>query len=227
MTDALPQIPAVLDLAGTAVFALTGALLAARLKQTFVTMAFFALVTGVGGGSVRDPWVVPVCLGVALLAWFTPHKWWEGKLLDWADALGLAANAVLGTAKALAYGIAPVPAVLMGVITGCVGGVIRDVLANRPSIIMRPESYVTRGRAGLGAVCGGPCAEPAARTGLDCGGTGGLRPARTGDRAGVGAAELSSQLTVCIRQAFLHPTATILVAAPNRWSSAAPSLPRP
>ena len=155
MTDALPQIPAVLDLAGTAVFALTGALLAARLKQTFVTMAFFALVTGVGGGSVRDlligapvfwvrdPWVAPVCLGVALLAWFTPHRWWEGKLLDWADALGLAAYAVLGTAKALAYGIAPVPAVLMGVITGCVGGVIRDVLANRPSIIMRPEIYVT------------------------------------------------------------------------------------
>jgi len=155
VTDALPQIPAVLDLAGTAVFALTGALLAARLKQTFVTMAFFALVTGVGGGSVRDlligapvfwvrdPWVAPVCLGVALLAWFTPHRWWEGKLLDWADALGLAAYAVLGTAKALAYGIAPVPAVLMGVITGCVGGVIRDVLAGRPSIIMRPEIYVT------------------------------------------------------------------------------------
>lgn len=155
MTDTLPQIPAVLDLAGTAVFALTGALLAARLKQTFVTMAFFALITGVGGGSVRDlligapvfwvrdPWVAPVCLGVALLAWFTPHRWWDGKLLDWADALGLAAYAVLGTAKALAFGIAPVPAVLMGVITGCVGGVIRDVLAGRPSIIMRPEIYVT------------------------------------------------------------------------------------
>jgi len=151
----LPQIPAALDLAGTAVFALTGALLAARLRQTFVTMAFFALVTGVGGGSVRDlligapvfwvrdPWVAPVCLAVALLAWFTPHRWWEGKLLDWADALGLAAFAVLGTAKALAFAIAPVPAVLMGVITGCVGGVIRDVLANRPSIIMRPEIYVT------------------------------------------------------------------------------------
>jgi uncharacterized membrane protein YeiH len=63
--------------------------------------------------------------------------------LDWADAAGLAAYAVLGTAKALAYAIAPVPAVLMGVITGCVGGVIRDVLAGRPSIIMRPEIYVT------------------------------------------------------------------------------------
>jgi uncharacterized membrane protein YeiH len=92
---------------------------------------------------VRDPWVAPVCLAVALLAWFTPRRWWEGDLLDYADALGLAAYAVLGTAKALAFALAPVPAVLMGVITGCVGGVIRDVLAGRPSIIMRPEIYVT------------------------------------------------------------------------------------
>lgn len=152
---ALPQIPAALDLLGTAIFALSGALLAARLRQTFVTMSFFALVTGVGGGSVRDlligapvfwvrdPWVAPVCLAVALLAWFTPRRWWEGQLLEYADAAGLAAYAVLGTAKALAFAVAPVPAVLMGVITGCIGGVIRDVLAGQPSIIMRPEIYVT------------------------------------------------------------------------------------
>jgi len=154
METAIPLLP-VLDLLGIAVFALSGALLAARLRQTFVTMAFFALVTGVGGGSVRDlligapvfwvrdPWVAPVCLGVALLAWFTPRSWWEGKLLEWADAAGLAAYAVLGTAKALAYGVPPVPAVLMGIITGCVGGIIRDVLAGRSSILMRPELYVT------------------------------------------------------------------------------------
>jgi uncharacterized membrane protein YeiH len=150
-----PALPPLLDLAAIAVFALTGALLAARLQQTFVTMAFFALVTGVGGGSfrdlligapvfwVRDPWVAPVCLGVALLAWFTPHRWWEGRMLDWADAAGLAAYSVLGTAKALAYGVHPVPSVLMGIITGCVGGIIRDVLAHQPSILMRPELYVT------------------------------------------------------------------------------------
>lgn len=155
MIEPLPSIPAALDLLGTAIFALSGALLAARLRQTFVTMCFFALVTGVGGGSVRDlligapvfwvgdPWVAPVCLGVALLAWLTPRSWWEGSLLEWADAAGLAAYAVLGTAKALAFAVAPVPAVLMGVITGCIGGVIRDVLAGRPSIIMRPEIYVT------------------------------------------------------------------------------------
>ena len=155
MSGALPALPPALDLIGTAVFALTGALLAARLRQTFVTMSFFALVTGVGGGSVRDlligapvfwvrdPWVAPVCLGVALLAWFTPRKWWEGQLLEWADAAGLGTYAVLGTAKALAFAVAPVPALVMGVVTGCVGGVIRDVLAGRPSILMRPELYVT------------------------------------------------------------------------------------
>jgi len=144
-----------LDIAGIAVFALSGALVAARERQTFVTMGFFALVTGVGGGTVRDllidapvfwmqdPWVASVCLGTALAVWFTPVKWWDGKLLDYADALGLAAYAVLGSAKALAYGIPPVPAALMGVITGCVGGVIRDVVDGRPSIIMQPELYVT------------------------------------------------------------------------------------
>lgn len=64
-------------------------------------------------------------------------------MLEWADAAGLGTYAVLGTAKALAYAVAPVPAMVMGVITGCVGGIIRDVLAGRPSILMRPELYVT------------------------------------------------------------------------------------
>jgi uncharacterized membrane protein YeiH len=155
LQPAIPSLPPALDLAGIAVFALSGALLATRLRLTIVTVAFFALVTGVGGGSVRDvligapvfwvrdPWVAPVILVVALVAWFTPHRWWEGKMLDWADALGLAFYSVLGTAKALAYGVEPVPAALMGVITGCVGGIIRDVFAGQPSILMRPELYVT------------------------------------------------------------------------------------
>ena len=151
----LPALPPLLDLAGTAVFALSGALVAARLRQTFVTLAFFALLTGVGGGSVRDvligtrafwlddPWVAPVVLAAALLAWFTPRRWWEGQALEWADATGLAAFSVLGTAKALAFGVAPLPAVVLGVVTGCAGGIIRDVIAGVPSILMRPELYVT------------------------------------------------------------------------------------
>lgn len=153
--EVLTPILDILDILGIAVFALSGALVAAKERQTFVTMAFFALVTGVGGGTVRDllidapvfwmtdPWVAVVCLGTALVAWFIPVHWWRGNLLDYADALGLAAYAVLGSAKALAYGIPPVPAALMGIITGCVGGVIRDVVAGRPSIIMQPELYVT------------------------------------------------------------------------------------
>ena len=151
----IPSLPPVLDLAGIAVFALSGALLAARLRQTIVSMCFFALVTGVGGGSVRDlligapvfwvrdPWVAPVVLLTALIAWFTPTRWWEGKMLDWADALGLAFYSVLGTAKALSFGVEPIPAMMMGVVTGCAGGIIRDVLAGQPSILMRPELYVT------------------------------------------------------------------------------------
>ncbi|HSJ78648.1 MAG TPA: TRIC cation channel family protein [Erythrobacter sp.] len=150
-----PALPPLLDLGGTAVFALSGALLAARLQQTFITVCFFALLTGVGGGSVRDvligtqafwlkdPWVAVVVLGVSLAVWFTPRRWWEGQLLEWADAAGLAAFAVLGTAKALAFGVDPLPATILGIVTGCVGGVIRDVIAGVPSILMRPELYVT------------------------------------------------------------------------------------
>jgi len=161
MGGAVPALPPLLDLAGTAVFALTGALVAARLRLTFVTVCFFALVAGVGGGTVRDLligarpfWlddqrVAAVILAVALLAWFTPRRWWEHRLLEWADAAGLAAYAVLGTAKALAFGVQPLPAAILGVISGCAGGIIRDVLAGVPSILMRPELYVTA--AALGA----------------------------------------------------------------------------
>jgi uncharacterized membrane protein YeiH len=144
-----------LDLAGIGVFALSGALMAVRLRKTLVTASFFALVTGVGGGSVRDLligapvfWVQDgaigaVCIAISLVVWLTPERWWQGQLLEWADAVGLASYAVFGTAKALAWGVPPVPALMMGVITGCVGGTIRDVLAGVPSIIMRPEVYVT------------------------------------------------------------------------------------
>jgi uncharacterized membrane protein YeiH len=84
-----------------------------------------------------------VCIAIALIVWVTPQRWWDGQLLEWADAVGLAAYSVFGTAKALAWGVPPMPALLMGVITGCVGGIIRDLLAGVPSIIVRPEIYVT------------------------------------------------------------------------------------
>ena len=151
----VPVLGPWLDLAGLAVFAASGALAAAQRGQTFVTLAFFALITGVGGGTVRDLligapvfWVhdaraATVCLSVAAVIWVTPERWWRGAALDWFDALGLAAYAVFGAAKALNYDVPPLPAALMGVVTGCVGGIIRDVLAGEPSILMRPELYVT------------------------------------------------------------------------------------
>jgi uncharacterized membrane protein YeiH len=151
----LPAFAPWLDLAGLAVFAASGALAAARRGQTAVTLAFFALVTGVGGGTVRDlligapvfwvhdPRAAAVCLGVAAIIWVTPERWWRGAALDWFDAVGLAAYAVYGAAKALGYAVPPVPAAVMGVVTACVGGIIRDVLAGEPSILMRPELYVT------------------------------------------------------------------------------------
>lgn len=155
MIAVAPALPAWLDLGATAVFALSGALMAARLKQTLVTASFFAMVTGVGGGTIRDlmldapvfwlrdPWITPVVLAAALLVWFTPRHWWERQLLEWLDAVGLALFSVLGTAKALSFGVEPVPAMVLGIISGCAGGIIRDVVAGVPSIIMRPELYVT------------------------------------------------------------------------------------
>ncbi|HET9356259.1 MAG TPA: trimeric intracellular cation channel family protein [Sphingomicrobium sp.] len=138
-----------------AVFAISGALLAAEKKQTLVTFIFFAVVTGVGGGTIRDLligapvfWVgtnatLAICIVAALGVWFLSRRLILEKALLWFDAIGLAAYATYGASKALGYGVAPVPAFAMGVMTACAGGIIRDVLAGEPSILMRPELYVT------------------------------------------------------------------------------------
>ncbi len=151
----LPDALVMLDYVGIAVFAVSGALLAAEKKQTLVTFIFFAVITGVGGGTMRDLligapvfWVhtnatLLICIGAALGVWFLSRRAIAERALLWFDAVGLAAYATYGAAKALNYGVAPVPAFAMGVMTACVGGIIRDVLADEPSILMRPELYVT------------------------------------------------------------------------------------
>jgi len=177
MTSPLPptidlgMILGALDLFGIAVFAASGALAAAAKRQTFVTFTFFALVTGVGGGTVRDLligapvfWIVHsrvlvVVLAVALLLWITPQRWWLGETpetswLAWFDAAGLGAYGVFGAAKAMQFGVDPLPAAMMGIITACVGGIIRDVLAGEPSIILRPELYVTAAALASGLYVG-------------------------------------------------------------------------
>jgi uncharacterized membrane protein YeiH len=150
-----PSLIAYLDLFGIAVFAASGALAAAKLRQTLVTFSFFALVTGVGGGTVRDLligapvfWVhdwtfAATCLGTAVLVWLTPVSFWNERALDWFDAIGISIYAVFGAWKSLSLGVPPLPAMMMGVITACVGGIIRDMLAGEPSILLKPEIYVT------------------------------------------------------------------------------------
>ena len=153
-----PQIPSalvVLDYFGIAVFAISGALVAAERRLDLVTFIFFAVVTGVGGRTLRDLligapvfWVrtngtLLICMAAALLVWTASHRRFAGKALLWSDAAGMAAYATYGSAKALDYGVAPVPAFGMGVLTACAGGIIRDVLAAEPSVLMQKQLYVT------------------------------------------------------------------------------------
>jgi len=153
--NAIPAALVLLDYFGIAVFAVSGALVAAEKRQTLVTFIFFAVATGVGGGTIRDLligapvfWVhtnatLIICIAAALLVWLVSGRRLTGKALLWFDAAGLAAYSTYGAAKALGFGVAPVPAFAMGVLTACAGGIIRDLLAGEPSVLMRPELYVT------------------------------------------------------------------------------------
>ena len=157
----LEPLLAVLDMAGVAVFAVSGALAAARIKQTIVTFAFFAAITGIGGGTLRDLligapvfWVgrsdyLGICLIAAAAVWLLRADRWRMNALLWFDAVGLGAYSVLGAAKALSLGVPPLPAIGMGVLTASFGGIVRDLLAGEPSVLLRREIYVSA--AGLGA----------------------------------------------------------------------------
>ena len=141
--------------AGLAVFAASGALTAARQRLDIIAACFFAIVAAIGGGTMRDLligapvfWMrdaapLIVCLTVAVAVWLVPLRWWPTRALDWFDAAGLSAYAVYGAGKALSFGISPLPAAVMGIVTACMGGVIRDVVACVPSIMLRRELYVT------------------------------------------------------------------------------------
>ena len=152
-----------IDYAGVAVFALTGALVAKRLKHDIVTFVFFATLTGIGGGTLRDLligapvfWIsdqgyLIVCAVASLLVWIVGEPRWHGLLLNWLDAIGLSAYAMLGAAKALEVGARPLVAVAMGVISATFGGVLRDLFGGQPSVFLRREIYVTAALASAGA----------------------------------------------------------------------------
>jgi uncharacterized membrane protein YeiH len=159
--EAARPLLAWLDMAGVAVFAVSGALAAAKARSTIVTFAFFAAITGIGGGTLRDLligapvfWVgrsdyLGVCLAAAAAVWVLRADRWQLNSLLWFDAVGMAAYAVIGAAKAESFGVPPLACIVMGVLTASFGGIIRDVLAGVPSVLMRREIYVSA--AALGA----------------------------------------------------------------------------
>jgi uncharacterized membrane protein YeiH len=150
-----------LDYAGVAVFAATGALAASRKQLDFIGFLFFAGITGVGGGTVRDLilgvpvfWVLnhnylAVCAVMAALVYMTAHLFESRyKLLLWLDAIGLSAYCVFGAWKALSVTDSALVAVIMGMLTATFGGILRDQLAGEPSVLLRPEIYVSAAMAG-------------------------------------------------------------------------------
>lgn len=155
-----------LDLVGIFVFGITGALVGVRKKLDVFGILVLALVTGLGGGFLRDvligatppaalnDWrylVVPVAAG--LLTFFLhPGIGRLERLVNIFDAAGLALFCVTGALKAMEYGLTPLPAVLLGAISGIGGGVIRDVLSGRVPVVLRSEIYAIPALIGAGIV---------------------------------------------------------------------------
>ncbi len=151
-----------LDYCGVAVFAATGALAASRKQLDIIGFVFLAILTGVGGGTVRDlilgatpvfwvnqPGYLTVATATAVLTYFSAHLVWSRYIvLLWLDAIGLAAYCVIGAAKGLALGVPPLIAVVTGVMTATFGGILRDIVAGEPSVLLRPEIYVTAALSG-------------------------------------------------------------------------------
>jgi uncharacterized membrane protein YeiH len=141
----------VTDLVGIFVFAVSGALLAVRKEMDVFGVLVLAGVTGLGGGFLRDvligavppaalqDWrylLVPVAAGLVTF-WFHPALGKLERAMNVFDAAGLALFAVAGALKAIDVGLGPVPATLMGLVTGIGGGMMRDLLASRVPVVMR------------------------------------------------------------------------------------------
>lgn len=167
----------VLDLLGIFGFAISGALVAVRKDLDLFGVLVLAGATGLGGGFLRDvligavppaalaDWrylLVPVAAGLVTFR-FHPALGRMERLVNVFDAAGLALFCVTGALKALAFGLGPVPAALMGLVTGIGGGVVRDLLAGRVPIVFRAELYATP------ALVGAAIAVTGVTFGLDAG----------------------------------------------------------
>jgi len=144
------------DVLAAVVFAVSGALVASRKGLDVMAFMWFAVITGVGGGTVRDlildvpvfwvqnPVYVSVCLVTAVVMHFlSPLVESRYRTLLWFDAFGLALVTVAGTVKASDVGASALVAIAMGTVTGTVGGIIRDTLGGEPSVLLSQEVYVT------------------------------------------------------------------------------------
>ena len=154
---------AILDYLSVFIFALTGALVASRQQLDLVGFAFVACLTAVGGGTVRDvlldrnpifwtaqPGYLGVASAAALLVFVTAHRL-ESRLktLIWLDSFALAVAVTAGTGVALSLGQPVTVAILMGTISGCMGGLLRDVVMDDVPLVLRQgELYVTAAFAG-------------------------------------------------------------------------------
>jgi uncharacterized membrane protein YeiH len=151
----------VIDLSAAVVFAVTGALVASRKEMDVLGFMWLAVVTGVGGGTIRDllldvpvfwvqdPSPVAACLITAVVLHFTAHLIQSRyQLILWFDAAGMALVSVAGAVKGIDAGASALVAIVMGTITASAGGIVRDILGHEPSIVLRKEIYVTAAVAG-------------------------------------------------------------------------------
>ena len=158
-------LPAMLDIASVLVFALTGALAASRAQLDIVGFVFLAALTAVGGGTVRDllldrpvfwvdrPLFVLIAAGAAVVVFLTAHLLESRyRVLVWLDACALAVAVPAGVAVALGAGQGWAVTMIMGIVTGCLGGLMRDVVCREvPLVLQQGEPYVTCAFAGAGA----------------------------------------------------------------------------
>ncbi|SOD91736.1 trimeric intracellular cation channel family protein [Spirosoma fluviale] len=155
----------IMDLVGTGVFAISGALsaLSKKMYHDLFGLFFIGFVTAVGGGTlrdiiigahplawIRDPNYLIVILSSVLLA-ILCRKWWLGALqrpLLVFDTLGIGIYTILGMQKALALGVNDWASILLGIISALFGGVIRDTLVNDLPLIFSKQLYATPCLAG-------------------------------------------------------------------------------
>ena len=155
----------ILDYAAVAVFAVTGALAASRSQLDIVGFIFIACLTATGGGTVRDaildrtvfwvadPTVLAVASAAAIIVFLTAHLLESRyRTLLWIDAFALAVAVPAGVAAAQGMGQGWAILIVMGMVTGCLGGLMRDVVCNEvPLVLKQGELYVTCAFAGASA----------------------------------------------------------------------------